>query len=213
MVHGSIAMINPLTGIPYYGGIDGVHYIATTHHSVGMAFSLTTRSLAEPAHVFGWKTADPSQPAPDPVTGGWIDDAVASAHPTWPLAIWPYPPFYWYEMRYGSILDGTSYGGLLGYHYGTGINDNSVKMSFIIDSTPRLKITKLPGISPNDAVLIPTIDPNIPFEIWYNYNMVDLDDATWNLLGSYPAGTLSIIDPGVMGNGTPPPRKFYILKE
>jgi hypothetical protein len=165
---------------------------------------------------FGWKTADPNQPAPDPTPGtgedGWIDDAVSSSHPASPITLTPYPPSTWLEMRYGSTTTGVYFGGVSGYHYIPGQINPSVAMSFIIDSTPRLDIEPDPtGLG--GAVLVPTIDPTIPFEIWYNYNMVDLDDATWNLLGAYPAGTTSIPDPGVLTPGAPPVRKFYILKE
>ena len=85
MRHGKIGNTSPVTGLPYYGGLAGPHYDSNIHHSVGMAFSLTTESTAEPQHVFGWKTADPYQPAPDPTPGpgedGWIDDAVSTNDP------------------------------------------------------------------------------------------------------------------------------------
>ena len=183
-----------------------------------MAFDLFTRSIVRPENVFGWKTADINQDPPDPLTGTWIDDAVSTKWPTTPPAFVRYPLLTWYEMRYGSILNTNPlngipyYGGVAGYHYIAGQQNTSINMSFIIDTTPRLAIIHSPT-NYNDARLIPIIDPSTPFSIYWCFIMDDYSSSSWNLLGTYPAGTPWVDDPGTLVPFNPPKHRFYLLKE
>ena len=60
--------------------------------------------------------------------------------------------------------------------------------------------------------LIPILDPSLAFRIWSNLNMVDISDTTWSLLGTYPAGTTTVVDTGVLSDTTII-KKFYYLED
>ena len=183
-----------------------------------MAFELLVEE--EIPHIFGWKIADVYDTPPDPYYG-WIDDAVSIVWPPsllYPPSMTPYPPTSWYAMTYGPLGGGVQppyyYGGRVNYHYKPGQGwYPSIGMAFILDTKPKLIIEAQPGSISNARLRVIT-DPAVPFAIWYNFNMDDISDSTWSLLppGTFPAGTKTIIDTGVLAPG-PPKQKFYILKE
>ena len=89
MMYGPSNVIGPW-GHPFFGGLHGFHYDENYNPSINMAFELFTDDPC-PEYVFGWKTADPYQPEPDP-DYGWIDDAVSSTWVFWPTNPgWPAP--------------------------------------------------------------------------------------------------------------------------
>ena len=124
-----------------------------------------------------------------------------------------FPPLTWYEMRYGPIgpvvlpaAPPYYYGGWSGYWYG------SIGMAFVLNTEPDLIIVRSPA-DPNDARLIPIIDPTTDFYIhWASLDVKWPPDPVWNLFGWYPAGTLFVDDINAIGGAPVGFRKFYVLE-